>query len=59
MKDTRTRRPRGAVTHATSAVVSVWLPKEMLAQIDSVVAAQDTDRSKFLRRAIRNALASR
>lgn len=56
-KPTTTRKQnRGAVSHSNAVNVSIWLPKDMLAQIDNAVATLDTDRSKFLRRAIRNAL---
>lgn len=37
-------------------MVTVWIPSPLLAEIDSAVSEHDTDRSKFVRNAIRNAL---
>ncbi|MEI6565312.1 MAG: hypothetical protein WCR20_01440 [Verrucomicrobiota bacterium] len=34
------------------AFVGVWIPTELLQIIDSVVESEDTDRSKFIRRAL-------
>lgn len=37
-------------------MVTVWIPKPLLDAIDAAVASQDTDRSKFVRKAVRNQL---
>jgi len=39
-------------------LVAIWLPPELLERIDRVVAADDTDRSKFIRSVIREKLAN-
>jgi hypothetical protein len=49
-------RPRGAVKRSDSAMVTVWIPSALLQAIDTAVAEHDTDRSKFVRNAIRRAL---
>lgn len=51
-----TSRPRGAVRKESSVMVTVWIPKPLLDAIDAAVASQDTDRSKFVRKAVRNQL---
>lgn len=51
-----TSRPRGAVRKEDSVMVTVWIPKPLLAAIDAAVATQDTDRSKFVRTAVRREL---
>jgi metal-responsive CopG/Arc/MetJ family transcriptional regulator len=38
-------------------LVAVWLPRTLLRALDRAVAARDTDRSKFIRSAIRERLA--
>ena len=45
---------RGAVKTKQAELVALWVPKEMLAIIDIAVRNEDSDRSKFIRRAIRN-----
>ena len=37
-------------------LVAVWMPKEMTLRLDEVVVAQDLDRSKFIRAALREKL---
>lgn len=49
------KRKRGAVTKAGSQLVSVWLPEELVARLDALVKRRDSDRSKLIREAIRNA----
>lgn len=39
-----------------STLVALWIPGSMLAALDDAVATEDTDRSKLIRRAIRNHL---
>lgn len=57
MKSTRKTMKRGAVTSATSEMLAAWIPKQLALQLDTAVNALDTDRSKFLRAAIREHLA--
>ena len=53
------RRARGAVHKGPNAkAILVWFPQDVVAALDSAVVAQDTDRSKFIRRAVRTHLAS-
>lgn len=52
-------RARGAVHKGTNAKpILVWFPREVVAALDEAVISQDTDRSKFIRRAVRSHLAS-
>jgi metal-responsive CopG/Arc/MetJ family transcriptional regulator len=37
-------------------LIAVWLPVALLDKLDKEVAARDTDRSKFIREAIRRAI---
>ena len=46
------RKQRGLSQKKDYAFVGVWIPTELLQIIDSVVASEDTDRSKFIRRAL-------
>lgn len=50
--------PLRAVTKADKPVI-VYFPKAQVDAIDSAARAEDTDRSKFIRRAVRDMLASR
>lgn len=52
----RAKQKRGAVSKDNATLVSLWIPREALELMDSVVNSQDTDRSKFIRRAIQEAL---
>jgi len=45
---------RGSVKTKTSTLVSVWLPTWLLEAMDAAVVREDSDRSKFIRRAVRN-----
>lgn len=47
---------RGIVQTKESDLVALWVPIPLLRAIDSAVAVEDTDRSKFIRRAIRHKL---
>lgn len=49
---------RGAVKKESSRLVNVWIPEELFPLIDLGVHIEDTDRSKFVRRAIREKLQS-
>ena len=48
---------RGAVSSENSEMLAAWVPRELVKQLDSAVRMLDTDRSKFLRSAIREHLA--
>ena len=53
------RRARGAVHKGSnSKAILVWFPSEVVTALDQAVITQDTDRSKFIRRAVRAHLAS-
>lgn len=43
----------------TSKPVIVWIPNCVMPVLDSAVAYEDTDRSKFIRKAIRELLVKR
>ena len=47
---------RGAVTKAGSELVTVWVPNALLEGLKRAVFVLDTDRSKFVRAAIREKL---
>ena len=47
---------RGAVTKKTSQLVGLWMPHVLDAAIERAVHIEDTDRSKFIRRAVREKL---
>jgi metal-responsive CopG/Arc/MetJ family transcriptional regulator len=51
------RKKRGAVTKEGSQLVAVWLPNELCKRLDEMVRRLDTDRSKLIRKAIRQAAA--
>lgn len=48
-----TKRKRSAVRQSGCVPVTVWLPKEFLAAVDAAVIADDSDRSKLVRKALR------
>jgi predicted transcriptional regulator len=50
---TKHRSPRGSLTKAGSVLTTVWIPSDLHARLAAAVSSQDTDRSKFMRRAIR------
>jgi len=43
---------RGAYQRSDCQFLGVWVPQEWVAAIDLVVRQEDTDRSKFVRRAL-------
>jgi metal-responsive CopG/Arc/MetJ family transcriptional regulator len=44
---------RGAVTKQESQLVALWVPKQLLDAMDLAIRSEDSDRSKFIRRALR------
>ena len=46
-------KPRGAVTKNESHMVTVWVPKPVVAAVNTAVRLRDTDRSKWIREAMR------
>ena len=50
-------RKRSSVQKGQSEFVGLWLPDPMVEVIDNAVLAKDSDRSKFIRNAIREKLA--
>jgi metal-responsive CopG/Arc/MetJ family transcriptional regulator len=53
MAKKKSPKPRGAVTQSGSHLVTVWVPLPVVAAIDRAVEALDTDRSKWIREAMR------
>lgn len=49
---TRQTKPRGAVKREDHVFIGVWIPEAWVPRIDSIVRKEDTDRSKFFRRAL-------
>jgi metal-responsive CopG/Arc/MetJ family transcriptional regulator len=45
---------RGSVNKANSELVALWVPLPLLNALDRAVTHEDSDRSKFIRRAVRN-----
>ena len=52
----RSPQPRAAVTKADGKAVLVFFPKPVVEAVDRLVHLEDTDRSKWIRLAIREAL---
>lgn len=50
---------RGAVQKDTSKLVNVWIPDAMVEVMDLAAAEEDLDRSKLIRRAVREMLDAR
>lgn len=46
-------RRRGTVSKSSSKLVSFWIPIDMYNLIEKALKAKDTDRSKWMREAIR------
>ncbi len=44
---------RGAVTKDRSRQILVWFPEPLIPLLDNAVVRLDTDRSKFIRNAVR------
>lgn len=51
-----TKMKRGSVKKAGSRLVNVYFPEAVLPVIDEAVKELDTDRSKFIRKAVREKL---
>lgn len=51
--------PQRAVSKGTSKAVLVYFPESVIGSVDRLVVAEDTDRSKWIRKAIREALSRR
>ncbi len=47
---------RGAVRNKNAQLLGAWLPDAMIVLLDQAVQEHDTDRSKFVRAAIREKL---
>jgi hypothetical protein len=50
------RQTRGAVRKDDSHFIGLWIPEDAVRAIDHAVQTLDTDRSKFIRLAIREAI---
>lgn len=50
---------RGAIRKSQSHLIAVWVPINLATAIDRVVERDDTDRSKFVREAIREHVAKK
>lgn len=48
---------RGAIKRKNSRLVLVWFPHSLIPLIDDAVDKLDTDRSKFIRNAVREKMA--
>lgn len=48
---------RGSAKRPESKLLSVWVPKSLVPLLDEGVRREDSDRSKFIRNAIREKLA--
>lgn len=57
MKEAHQKIQRGAITRKTAKAVLILFPKELLDGINQAVMRLDTDRSKFVRNAVRERLA--
>jgi metal-responsive CopG/Arc/MetJ family transcriptional regulator len=44
---------RGVVSKGDSTLLTVWVPKPLVAALDFLVNQEDTDRSKLIRSALR------
>jgi metal-responsive CopG/Arc/MetJ family transcriptional regulator len=47
---------RGSVQKTESELVALWIPKQLLEALDDAVNREDSDRSKFIRNALRSKL---
>lgn len=47
---------RGTVRKSRSTLVTVWVPHHVVGALDAAVEVEDSDRSKFMRRALREKL---
>lgn len=48
---------RGAIKKETSKFLGVWLPDNIVTTLDEAIVRADSDRSKFVRSAIKEKLA--
>jgi metal-responsive CopG/Arc/MetJ family transcriptional regulator len=48
---------RGSVTKSKSRMLTIWVPETLIPYIDVGVRSCDSDRSKFIRNAVREKLA--
>jgi metal-responsive CopG/Arc/MetJ family transcriptional regulator len=51
------QKSRGAVSKSTAKAVIVYFPPDVVAALDTMANQADTDRSKLIRRAVRNFIA--
>ena len=47
---------RGTITKRNATLIAVWVPKKMASAVDLAIHEDDEDRSKFVRKAIRDRL---
>lgn len=52
-------QPARAVSKESAKAVLVYFPEAVVSAVDRIVIAEDTDRSKWIRKAIREALQRR
>lgn len=45
---------RGTVKSEAAKLIGVWVPKELVDAMEEVIRLEDSDRSKFVRNAIRH-----
>ena len=45
---------RGSVKNQSSKLIGVWVPVELVDAMEAVIKLEDSDRSKFVRNAIRH-----
>jgi metal-responsive CopG/Arc/MetJ family transcriptional regulator len=57
--NTKRPQPPRAARKGNSRQVLVWVPTPLLERIEATVVAEDTDRSKWIRKAVREALLRR
>jgi len=55
----RTKPPQRAVSKDSAKAVLVYFPENVVHAVDRIVLSEDTDRSKWIRKAIREALQRR
>jgi metal-responsive CopG/Arc/MetJ family transcriptional regulator len=48
---------RGVIKKTESRLITIWFPDSVLPLIDQGIQIEDSDRSKFIRRAVREKLA--
>ena len=51
------RRPRGPISRSKNTFVGGWMPQDLVDVMDTAIAESDSDRSKFLRSAVREKIA--